>query len=141
MVKPQTQASAQQHVPFLVGGHWLTSRSGRSGPVYNPSTGKVIATVPFCTPEEVDRAVQTAAAAFPAWADTPIVDRARVMFQFRERLAKHAEELAAGWSPTSTARRLRKVGPRFGAGSRWSNSPVEFPASSWARRSPTSPGR
>ena len=94
MVKPHTQSPAQQHVPFLIGGHWVTSRSGRSGPVYNPSTGKVIATVPFCTPEEVDRAVQTAAAAFPAWAETPIVERARVMFQFRERLAAHADELA-----------------------------------------------
>ncbi len=80
---------------FLIGGHWLASRSGRSGPVYNPSTGEVIATVPFCTAEEVDRAVQTAAAAFPAWAETPIVERARVMFRFRERLTDHAEELAA----------------------------------------------
>jgi malonate-semialdehyde dehydrogenase (acetylating)/methylmalonate-semialdehyde dehydrogenase len=95
MVKSHTHSSAEQHVPFLVGGHWVASRSGRSGPVYNPSTGKVIATVPFCTAEEVDRAVQTAAAAFPAWAETPIVERARVMFRFRERLSDHAEELAA----------------------------------------------
>ena len=50
---------------------------------------------PFCTPEEVDRAVQTAAAAFPAWAETPIVERARVMFRFREQLANHADELAS----------------------------------------------
>ena len=95
MVKPATQSPAQQHVPFLIGGHWTTSRSGRFGPVYNPSTGEVIATVPFCTAEEVDRVVQTAAAAFPAWAETPIVERARVMFQFRERLAAHADELAS----------------------------------------------
>ncbi len=95
MVKTHSHSSAEQHVPFLVGGHWLASRSGRSGPVYNPSTGKVIATVPFCTAEEVDRAVQTAAAAFPAWAETPIVERARVMFRFRERLSDCAEELAA----------------------------------------------
>jgi malonate-semialdehyde dehydrogenase (acetylating) / methylmalonate-semialdehyde dehydrogenase len=94
MVKLHTQASAEQHVPILIGGHWVRSRSGRSGPVYNPSTGGVIATVPFCTPEEVDRAVQTAAAAFPAWAETPIVERARVMFRFREQLANHADELA-----------------------------------------------
>ena len=94
MVQPYPQSPAQHHVPFLVGGHWATSGSGRSGPVYNPSTGKVIARVPFCTPEEVDRVVQAAAAAFPAWAETPVVERARVMFQFRERLAAHADELA-----------------------------------------------
>src|SRR5262249_53919450 len=35
------------------------------------------------------------AAAFPAWADTPIVERARVMFRFREQLVNHAEELAS----------------------------------------------
>jgi malonate-semialdehyde dehydrogenase (acetylating) / methylmalonate-semialdehyde dehydrogenase len=89
------QSAAQQHVPYLVGGHWLASQSGRSGPVYNLSTGRVVATVPFCTPEEVDRAVPTAAAAFPTWAETLVVERARVRFRFRERLADHADELAA----------------------------------------------
>ncbi len=54
----------------------------------------MIARVPFCTAEEVDRAVQAAAAALPAWAETPVVERARVMFRFRDKLAAHAEELA-----------------------------------------------
>jgi len=82
-------------VRLLIGGRWVASRSNRSGSVYNPSTGKVIATVPFCSAEDVDRAVQAAAAALPAWAETPVVERARVMFRFRERLAAHAEELAS----------------------------------------------
>ena len=73
-----------------IGGRWEASRSSRSGPVFNPSTGSRIATVPFCTADEVDRAVQAAAAALPAWAETPVVERARVMFRFRERLAAHA---------------------------------------------------
>jgi malonate-semialdehyde dehydrogenase (acetylating)/methylmalonate-semialdehyde dehydrogenase len=62
--------------------------------VYNPSTGRVIATVPLCTAAEVDRVVQAAAAALPAWAETPVVDRARVLFRFRDLLARHADELA-----------------------------------------------
>ena len=45
-------------------------------------------------PLDVDRAVQAAAAALPAWAETPAVERARVMFRFRELLARHADELA-----------------------------------------------
>ena len=65
-----------------------------SAPCTTRRTGSVIATVPFCTADEVDRAVQAAAAALPAWAETPVVERARVMFRFRERLAAHAEELA-----------------------------------------------
>ena len=79
---------------MLIGGHWVASRSSRSGAVFNPSNGSIIARVPFCTTEEVDRAVRAAAAALPAWAETPVVERARVMFRFRELLATHAEELA-----------------------------------------------
>ena len=81
-------------VPMLIGGHWIASRSSRSGPVFNPSNGSIIARVPFCTNEEVDRAVEAAAWALPAWAETPVVERARVMFRFREKLIAHADELA-----------------------------------------------
>jgi malonate-semialdehyde dehydrogenase (acetylating)/methylmalonate-semialdehyde dehydrogenase len=93
-------ASATVHattmpVKMLIGGHWETSRSSRSGPVFNPSNGSIIARVPFCPAQEVDRAVQAAATALPAWAETPVVDRARVMFRFRDKLATHAEELAS----------------------------------------------
>ncbi len=84
-----------ERVRILVGGRWETSRSDRLGPVYNPSTGRVLAAVPYCTADEVDRAVTAAAEALPAWAETPVVERARVMFRFRDRIAAHAEELAA----------------------------------------------
>src|SRR5262245_8799996 len=81
-------------VKMLIGGHWEVSAAPRWGKVYNPSTGQVIARVPYCTAAEVDRAVQAAAAALPAWAETPVVDRARVMFRFRELVVRHADELA-----------------------------------------------
>jgi malonate-semialdehyde dehydrogenase (acetylating)/methylmalonate-semialdehyde dehydrogenase len=83
-----------ERVKMLVGGRWEESRSSRSGDVFNPSTGQVIASVPFCTADDVDRTVQAAAAALPAWAETPVVERARVMFRFRELLAGRADELA-----------------------------------------------
>jgi malonate-semialdehyde dehydrogenase (acetylating)/methylmalonate-semialdehyde dehydrogenase len=79
---------------MLIGGRWEAGRSGRSGPVYNPSTGRVIATVAFSSADDVDRAVKSAAAALPAWAEMPVVERARAMFRFRERLVAHVEELA-----------------------------------------------
>jgi malonate-semialdehyde dehydrogenase (acetylating)/methylmalonate-semialdehyde dehydrogenase len=81
-------------VPLFVAGRWQQSKSDRTGPVYNPSRGKVIARTPFCTTAEVDVAVQAAAAALPAWAETPAVDRARYLFRYREKLEKHADELA-----------------------------------------------
>jgi malonate-semialdehyde dehydrogenase (acetylating)/methylmalonate-semialdehyde dehydrogenase len=82
-------------VPILIGGCFTTSAAERHGEVFNPSTGKVQATVPFCTAEEIDKAVQAAAAALPAWSETPAVDRARVMFRFREKLQARFDELAA----------------------------------------------
>ncbi len=94
MVTTQPELESRDRVNMLVGGRWEASRSPRSGPVYNPSNGSVIATVPFCTADEVDRAVRSAATSLPYWAETPVVERARVMFRFRERLAAQAEELA-----------------------------------------------
>ncbi len=84
-----------ESVPVLVGGRFESSASDRQGEVFNPSTGKVQAKVPFCTAEEIDKAVQAAAGALPAWSDTPAVDRARVMFRFREKLQARFDELAA----------------------------------------------
>jgi malonate-semialdehyde dehydrogenase (acetylating)/methylmalonate-semialdehyde dehydrogenase len=90
------QASRQsvEQVKSLVAGRWESNRSDRFGDVFNPSTGRVIARVAFSTAAEVDKAVQAATAALPAWAETPVVDRARLMFAFRELIAKHADELA-----------------------------------------------
>src|SRR5215510_1161592 len=82
-------------VPFLVGGRWENSASERRGDVFNPSTGAVQARVPFCTADEIDRTVRCAADALPSWSETPAVERARVMFRFRERMQASFEELAA----------------------------------------------
>jgi malonate-semialdehyde dehydrogenase (acetylating)/methylmalonate-semialdehyde dehydrogenase len=95
MATTQAELQSCDRVKMLVGGQWETSSSPRLGSVYNPSNGSVIAAVPFCTADEVDRVVKAAAAALPAWAETPVVERARVMFRFRDRLAAQAEELAA----------------------------------------------
>jgi malonate-semialdehyde dehydrogenase (acetylating)/methylmalonate-semialdehyde dehydrogenase len=95
MVTAEPNLETHHRPKMLIGGHWEASRSDRFGPVFNPSSGGIIATVPFCTADEVDRAVQSAAKALPAWAETPVVERARVMFRFREQLVAHAEELAS----------------------------------------------
>jgi malonate-semialdehyde dehydrogenase (acetylating) / methylmalonate-semialdehyde dehydrogenase len=81
-------------VPMLINGKWETSSSRRFGEVFNPSRGSSIARTPLCGPEEVERVTQAAAEAFPAWAETPVVERARVMFRFRDLLIRHMGELA-----------------------------------------------
>jgi malonate-semialdehyde dehydrogenase (acetylating)/methylmalonate-semialdehyde dehydrogenase len=62
--------------------------------VFNPSRGEIIAQTPLCTAREADAAVEAAAVAFPAWAETPATDRARVLFRFKALLEEHFEELA-----------------------------------------------
>jgi malonate-semialdehyde dehydrogenase (acetylating)/methylmalonate-semialdehyde dehydrogenase len=81
-------------VKMLIAGEWQTSSSTRVGKVHNPSTGQVIAQVPLGVAADVDRAVRAAAAALPAWAETPVVERAQLMFRFRDLVARHADELA-----------------------------------------------
>ncbi len=84
-----------QTVQNLIGGRWQTSDTQRFGDVYNPSTGQVIARAPLCSAQETAKAVEAASAALPAWSETPVVERARVMFRFRELMAQNFEELAA----------------------------------------------
>jgi malonate-semialdehyde dehydrogenase (acetylating)/methylmalonate-semialdehyde dehydrogenase len=68
--------------------------SARTGDVFNPATGEVARRVALGGLAEVDAAVHAAKAAFPDWAATPPLTRARVMFKFRELLERHADELA-----------------------------------------------
>jgi malonate-semialdehyde dehydrogenase (acetylating)/methylmalonate-semialdehyde dehydrogenase len=79
---------------LLIAGRWVSSSTDRWGEIFNPSTGQVIGRTPFCPAEEVDRAAQAAVAALPAWKETPVVERARLMFVFREKLQAHFDELA-----------------------------------------------
>ncbi|AHH94905.1 aldehyde dehydrogenase family protein [Kutzneria albida] len=63
--------------------------------VVNPATEQVIATIPAGTAAEADAAVEAAAAAFPAWAATPVELRAEVVGRIADGLKARAEELAA----------------------------------------------
>jgi len=79
--------------PLFVGGEWLDVNSVPGSPVFNPSTGEVIAETPLCTAEHVNAAVEAAAAAFPAWMETPAVERARIFFKFKTLLEENFEDL------------------------------------------------
>src|SRR5689334_18548508 len=68
--------------------------SGRWGDVYNPATGERSRRVGFAGAADVDKAVRAAGAAFPAWAATPPLTRARILFKFRELLDREAGALA-----------------------------------------------
>jgi malonate-semialdehyde dehydrogenase (acetylating)/methylmalonate-semialdehyde dehydrogenase len=77
-----------------IGGHALAGSSGRVGDVFNPSLGVIAARVALASEADVDAAVRAARAAFPAWAATPALRRARVLSRFKEIADSRRGELA-----------------------------------------------
>lgn len=67
----------------------------RSSDIVNPATGEVSGKVTLASKADVDTVVGIAAKALPAWAATPPAKRAAIMFDFRDLLKKHSDELAA----------------------------------------------
>ncbi len=95
MSSPIATPPAANPVSHWIAGRHQSSTSARWGDVFNPSTGRVQASVPLDTAAEADLAVRAAATAWPDWRETPAVERARVMFRFRHLLHEYSEELAA----------------------------------------------
>ncbi len=79
--------------PVFIGGEWRHLSALPTTPIFNPSTGDVIAECPIGNATLVDEAVQAAAAAFPAWRDTPPVERARVFFRYRQLLEANFDRI------------------------------------------------
>jgi malonate-semialdehyde dehydrogenase (acetylating)/methylmalonate-semialdehyde dehydrogenase len=89
---PKSAATAS--IEHWIGGRIVPGNSGRRADVFNPATGSVSGQVALANSAEVDAAVASANAAFPKWADTPPIRRARVMFKFLELLNQKRDDLA-----------------------------------------------
>ena len=84
------------HLPVMkpyIGGAWIESESQKFNTIYDPSTGKPIAQVPQCTAGEVEKAIAAAKAAYPAWKNTPVRNRANIMMKLRNLIERDKEEL------------------------------------------------
>lgn len=92
-VKGVFGVSSARRVRYCVDGEWRESRTERYMPITDSSTGEVIAEAPCCTVEEVNAAIDAAERAFPAWSDTPVTQRAQLMFRFKAALEPHLDEL------------------------------------------------
>ena len=77
-----------------VDGEWIDADSGETIPVDNPATGETIAEVPRLGAAETRRAIEAAAAAFPAWSGLIAKERARILRAFADSMMAHQEELA-----------------------------------------------
>ncbi len=82
-------------IGHFIAGRLVAGAGGRHGDVFNPASGEVAARVALADAAEVDRAVQAAAKAWPAWAATPPLRRARVMFRLRDLLERDRVKLSA----------------------------------------------
>src|SRR5438045_3540765 len=91
---PVEERTGVKRISHWIGGRLVTGESGRSGPVYNPATGRQSGEVDFATAEEVDRAVQAAKEAFPRWRAISLAKRAELFFRIRELVHERREEAA-----------------------------------------------
>ncbi len=79
---------------FVAGSHNELSSTRRS-PVFNPATGEQTGELLLASKTDVESVIAIAQKAFPAWAATPPLTRARVMFKFKGLLEKNTDKLAA----------------------------------------------
>jgi malonate-semialdehyde dehydrogenase (acetylating)/methylmalonate-semialdehyde dehydrogenase len=86
---------AVETLAHYIQGKRVEGTSGRFGDVFNPALGTLKARVPLATKDEVGTAIAAAKAAFPGWAGTTPLRRARVMFKFKELLETNMEQLAS----------------------------------------------
>lgn len=81
-------------IGHFIQGQFTIGQSSRHQVVTNPATGHITGHVLLASNDDVNAAVAAAQAAFPAWADTPPIRRARVLFRFLELLNQHKDQLA-----------------------------------------------
>ncbi|HEX7640260.1 MAG TPA: CoA-acylating methylmalonate-semialdehyde dehydrogenase [Burkholderiaceae bacterium] len=82
-------------IGHFIGGERVLPADARTQAVYDPATGAVARQLHLGTADDVAAAVAAARRAFPAWADTPPIRRARVLNRFLALLNEHRDELAA----------------------------------------------
>ncbi len=87
-------AQGSKKLKNYIGKHFVESSSSEWLEVHNPATAEVLAQVPLSTPEEVDRAAQAAHQAFEEWREIPPTERIQYLFELKNLLEYHFDELA-----------------------------------------------
>ncbi|OGV44893.1 MAG: methylmalonate-semialdehyde dehydrogenase (acylating) [Legionellales bacterium RIFCSPHIGHO2_12_FULL_42_9] len=81
-------------IPHYIGGKTVTQKSTKTHTVTNPALGESIGIVHLADSRLCDKVIAEAKAAFPAWAATTPLKRARILFKFRELMEKYHTDLA-----------------------------------------------
>src|SRR5437899_13086446 len=94
VTKIRTDEVALRKARMLIGGRWVDSASGKVLEAEDPAHRRPIAEVPRGGAEDVARAVQAAADAFPAWSRTIPPERLRLLASIADTLEPRAAEPA-----------------------------------------------
>src|SRR5436309_10774930 len=91
---PVDERTEVKRITHWIGGRRVAGESGRTGAVYNPALGRQTGAVDFATEQEVDRAVQSAKEAYPAWRATSLSRKSAILFRIRELLVQRKDDIA-----------------------------------------------
>ena len=80
-------------IKHFIGGKVIDGTSQRKGQVFNPATGDQESEVILATKSDLDKTVEIAKKAFDTWSLKPALQRARIMFKFKELIEKNFDEL------------------------------------------------
>lgn len=85
--------ASKKTMKLFIGGEFISSKTEKYMPIYNPSTGEIAAETPCCTIDEVEAAIAAAKAAYPAWSNTPITKRVQILYKLRQLIEENMDEL------------------------------------------------
>ena len=88
------KANLDARYDLYINGQWVPASDGKVFTAYNPATGEKLAVCAEATKEDVDAAVKAAWAAFPAWRDMGIAERAGILEKIADIIDENAELLA-----------------------------------------------
>jgi len=92
--KPRPAKDAQSRDKLYINGQWVEPAGKGMIDVINPSTEEIVGSIPEGTPEDVDRAVKAAKAAFETWSQTSIDERVKYLQKITQNLQARQEEIA-----------------------------------------------
>ena len=89
-----TAIITEAKVPHFIDGQWVESQAREWSEIINPATGESLGKVPQSDAAEVTKAIDAAAAAYPAWRRTPPEDRIQPLFKLKQLLEQHVDDIS-----------------------------------------------
>src|SRR6266436_1883064 len=89
-----TAIITEAKVPHYIDGRWVESNAREWSEIVNPATGESLGKVPISDAAEVTKAIDAAAAAYPAWRRTPPEDRIQALFKLKQLLEDHIDDVS-----------------------------------------------